>query len=208
MHLKKCLLLLVACFIAGDAFMQKEKPRAVNYLAKWVIQKGGSLKVDGSTNVNQFSCAITNYSTPDTLMVYRNANPKDIVLPFQGDINLDIVKFDCHNPMMTNDLRKTLKAKEYPVMVIKFLSLSKMPELKTTQESITGLVDIELAGTTKRYDVSYTFSVDEQKQVHLIGNRAVTFSDFHLKPPRRLGGMIQAKDKLDVEFRLTLKQLP
>jgi len=208
MHPKKCLLLFVACLIAGDAFMQKEKPRAVNYLAKWVIQKGGSLKVDGSTNVNQFTCDINNYSTPDTLILYRNANPKDVALPFHGDINLDILKFDCHNPMMTNDLRKTLKAKEFPVMVIQFLSLSKMPELKSEQENITGLVDIQLAGTTKRYDVRYTLNIDEQKQVHLVGNRSVTFSDFNLKPPRRLGGMIQAKDKLDVEFKLTLKQIP
>src|SRR5688572_24834655 len=87
-------------------------------VTRWVITKGCSLKVDGSTNVNNFSCIIANYSKPDTILVSRSGN-QAVVL--NGNIQLGVQNFDCHNPMMTADLRKTLKVKTHPNLVIKFI---------------------------------------------------------------------------------------
>src|SRR5687768_1368454 len=80
-------------------------------VTRWVIIKGCSLKVDGSTNVNNFSCSIANYSKPDTIVVTRSGNQ---AVALSGKIKLDVQNFDCHNAMMTADLRKTLKAKAHP----------------------------------------------------------------------------------------------
>ncbi|MDE3143285.1 MAG: YceI family protein, partial [Bacteroidota bacterium] len=118
-----------------------------------------------------------------------------------------IFGFDCHNTLMTADLRKTLRAKEFPKMKIHFLSLNKFPELRSTEETITGWVNIELSGVTKKFDVKFRFYTDDQKIIHLIGIRSINFSDFNLTPPRKLGGIIQTKDKLDVEFGLNFKTL-
>ncbi len=169
---------------------------------KWLILKGGTLRVNGSTNINTFSCLVADNAPIDTLTGTLN---KDATINMNGKINLDIYGFDCHNPMMTLDLRKTLKAKEYPTMHINFLSLNKMPELKYVPEPIKGWVNIELSGVTKRYEVSYRFSMDNAKVIHLIGDRSVNFSDFNITPPRKLGGIIRANDKLEVEFSLDLK---
>ena len=169
---------------------------------KWLILKGGTLRVNGSTNINTFSCLVADNAPIDTLTGTLN---RDGTVGMNGKINLDIFGFDCHNPMMTLDLRKTLKAKEYPTMHINFLSLNKMPELKYVPEPIKGWVNIELSGVTKRYEVSYRFSMDNAKVIHLIGDRSVNFSDFNITPPRKLGGIIRANDKLEVEFSLDLK---
>ena len=166
--------------------------------------KGGTLRVNGSTNINTFSCTVANDSPPDTLSILINKDGSILML---GRIELEIFGFDCHNPMMTADLRKTLKAKEYPTMKINFVSLNKYPDLKSLQESIKGLVNIELAGVTKRYEVSYKFYMDNQNTIHLIGDRSVNFSDFKLTPPKKLGGIIRANDNLDVEFGLNLKSI-
>lgn len=56
-------------------------------VTKWVIMAGCSLKVDGSTNVNNFSCAITNYSKPDTISVTRSSNAGVFL---GGNIQLDV----------------------------------------------------------------------------------------------------------------------
>ncbi len=173
---------------------------------KWVLIHGGSLKVDGSTNVNKFSCEIVNYSKPDTLFLAKSSTGNNAIT-LKGMLTLDVLSFNCHNPMMTSDLRKTLKAKDYPYLHIRFQSLNKMPDLTNKQEQIKGWVEIELAGITKQYEVAYTFYIDEQKIIRLIGSRMVTFSDFNLIPPRKLGGMIQAKDQLAVEFQLYLKSI-
>lgn len=193
------LLLPAFGFMPGDR-------TTVPVLAKWVITRGCSLQVDGSTNVNNFSCSIDQYCTPDTISVFKN-DGNQVTFPVTGILNLNIEGFDCHNIFMTKDLRKTLKANEFPIMHVRFVSLNKLPDLRLTKDAVTGLVDIELAGASKRFDMSYIFSMDDQRIIHLTGTRVVAFTDFNLIPPRKLGGMIKTNDRLNVVFHLNMKIL-
>jgi hypothetical protein len=136
-------------FLPALAFMPGDRT-SVPLLAKWVITKGCSLQVDGSTNVNSFSCGIDQYCNPDTISVFKN-DAKQVTFPVTGSISMNIEGFDCHNIFMTKDLRKTLKANEFPIMHVRFLSLNKLPDFRLAKDMATGLVDIELAGVTKRF---------------------------------------------------------
>lgn len=202
MHFNKNILLILI-LILGESFIQQKKVDNLARSAKWVVSKGGFLRVNGSTNVSTFSCIVPEYVDPDTITCVN----KDLPILMSGNISLNIFGFDCHNTLMTADLRKTLRAKEFPKMKIHFLSLNKFPELRSTEETITGWVNIELSGVTKKFDVKFRFYTDDQKIIHLIGIRSINFSDFNLTPPRKLGGIIQTKDKLDVEFGLNFKTL-
>lgn len=190
--------LLLLCFVAyfGYSF-QTPKP------TKWVISKSCFLKVAGSTNINKFNCAIANYYKPDTLTFYRNTNNESVKIA--GKMELDVNNFDCHNPVMTADLRKTLKAKIYPKLTINFINLDKYPDFKEKNGEVKGKVNIELAGVTKTFDVNYKFIVNGTNTLILVGTRRVNFSDFKIIPPRKLGGMIETNDELDIEFNLNLK---
>lgn len=199
---KKNILFLILLFLLSSFIPAGQTSNAD--LIKWVIVPGGSLRVEGSTNVNKFNCEIANYSRPDTITLYSNSRTKES-FPLSGDLRLDVQSFDCHNPVMTGDLRKTLKAKEHPKLHIKFLTLTRLPEAQS-HEPVKGLVDIRLAGVTKRFDVNYKFSREGQG-LQLIGVRDIHFSDFDLTPPRKLGGMIQTDNKLKVEFRLRMKEI-
>jgi len=191
--------LLTYVFILFSAFI----PPGHAVMTRWVIINGCSLKVDGSTNVNNFSCAISNYNKPDTILVTRNVSP----VLLNGNIQLDVQNFDCHNGIMTADLRKTLKAKEFPKLVIRFLNISRYPDADARQPITKGAVFIELAGVARRFDVDYKVVSSENNYINLVGSRVVNFSDFNLTPPRKLGGMIRTKNELSVEFNLRLKVL-
>jgi hypothetical protein len=123
-----------------------------------------------------------------------------------GKLNLEIEAFDCHNRMMTSDLRKTLKSKLYPILQVKFVSINSFPDFRNPTK-ITGLVDISLAGVNKRFEINYIFTGDEKQDVHLKGDQKIHFSDFKLIPPSKLGGVIKANDELLVEFKLHLKPI-
>lgn len=172
---------------------------------RWMVSESSNLSVNGNTNINKFTCDIANYSQTDTLIVYKSKSVKGVVL--SGSINLNIQSFDCHNSIMTHDLRKTLNEKQFPLLHISFLTLNKLPGISTQPEMITGMVDIELAGTRKRMEVNYQISEDAQKIIHLLGSRDINFSDFNLTPPRKLGGMIRTEDKLKVAFHLKMKAM-
>lgn len=170
---------------------------------KWLINKNSSLMINGSTNINKFTCDIPSYGRTDTLILTKG----QVGVALSGTVILKIRSFDCHNAIMTNDLRKTLKEPVVPALKISFLSLSKMPALSAQPEMITGLVDIELAGVKKRFEVRYQVSTDSQREIHLLGTRDVTFTEFNLIPPRKLGGMIRTNDKLNVVFYLAISPL-
>ncbi len=197
--IKSYLFLLI--ILVGTGFTYKSEPA---YLAKWVITKGCSLKVAGSTNVNKFACDINNYYKPDTLTFFKTNQG---AIPVSGVMKLDLIHFDCHHPMMTSDLRKTLKAKEFPVMTIKFISISKYPDGNNEKGAVTGMVNIELAGKTRRYEVDYSFKNQGNNTLTLVGKRRVHFSDFGIVPPRKIGGMIQTNNELDITFNLNIRIL-
>ncbi len=169
-----------------------------------MILKDCTVRVNGSTNINKFSCVVPDYLRSDTLTCYKG---NDLPVILSGRLALPVISFDCSNSMMTNDLRKTLKAKEFPSLNIYFISLEKYPELNNTQESITGVVNIELAGVSKKIEINYQISMDEHKIIHLVGTQTIRFSDFALVPPRKLGGMIRADDRLDVIFKINFKRI-
>jgi hypothetical protein len=183
----KCLLLLLA-FVPSQ-----EKVR-------WVA-KEGTLKVDGTTNVNKFSCLVKDYNHPDTLTFYPA--PQSVLM--SGCVKLPVMSFDCMNGAMTDGLRKALNAKEFPRLSITFLSLEKYPVLKSAEERITGMVNIEMAGVSKKIAVNYRILMDDQQVIHLVGTQTILFTSFGLIPPRKLGGMIRTDDQLQVEFHLSFK---
>lgn len=170
---------------------------------KWVVSENSSLSVNGSTNINKFSCEIPSCDQTDTLTLVKGNNGYILT----GNIGLKIESFDCHNKMMTRELRKTLKEKDFPKLYIRFLSLNEFSALSTEPKPITGWVNIELAGASKRFEINYQVSVDAQKVVCLLGTRDINFSDFNLQPPRKLGGMIKTNDRLSVEFHLKMKAI-
>ncbi|MBW4891017.1 YceI family protein [Mucilaginibacter sp. HMF5004] len=195
-----------ACLLLGfTAFMLLGFTAGMIEPKKWLISESSNLCVNGNTNVNKFSCEIPACDRTDTLNMTRNKSSKEITL--SGNISLSIQSFDCHNAIMTRDLRTTLKEKQYPRLRILFLSLSNFPELTEKPQLITGLVNIEMVGITKRFEVNYQVSIDDQKVVHLLGTRDINFSDFDLTPPRKLGGLIKTNNKLSVIFHLKIKEL-
>lgn len=120
---------------------------------------------------------------------------------------LDVQSFDCHNPMMTKDLRKTLKQKEFPKIRISFINLSKYPGASGESEQIKGAVYITLAGIKKRFDINYRVVLTGTTVLTLIGSQTINFSDFNITPPRKLGGMIKTNDMLSAEFVLKVNVL-
>jgi hypothetical protein len=188
------------CFI----LMNLPGSYAQNKTVKWAVQKHGTLWVNGSSNVNTISCSITGISEYDTIVVIYDPVRAQTL---RGSIRMNILSFDCQNNLIRKDLRKTLKADQYPMMTIRFLTLRTMPSLTSKPEVITGWVEVELAGVKKKFELSYSFLQTSPGIINLNGGRKFCFSDFKLAPPQKFAGLVKIKDDFDVNFRLVLKTL-
>jgi hypothetical protein len=176
-------------------------PAAPNY--RWSVLKSSHLRVFGTTNVNKFNCDISEYAALDTISCNKSKQKDGYTMA--GGLQLDVKSFNCHNPIMTSDLRKTLKSKDYPYLYVRFINIAKLPDLKPSAETIGGWVEIEIAGVVKRFDMQYTISSANADQVVLSGKRQMLFSDFNITPPSRLGGMIRVNNELEVSFTLQMR---
>lgn len=172
---------------------------------KWMVEKTSSLNIAGRSNINEFACSIGGYYQPDTLSYTEDEAGKAVRL--NGCLEMDILRFDCHNRMITNDLRKTLKVEDHPKLVIRFLSLERTPSLQNATQNLKGWVEVELAGTRKAFQINYEFSKQSDSSYTLIGRRIFNFSDFKLEPPRKLAGAVKVKDEFAVDFNLKLTSL-
>lgn len=145
----------------------------------WISAQENYVQINGSTNVNNFKCINNAFKT-------SGENLKQL-----PNIALKVTDFDCKNRIMTSDFQKTLSAKEYPYLSIKFLSFNSSNGVYQTQ------VEVKMMEKSKTYNV--TFSLEDGK---LIGKRNVKFSDFDITPPRKMGGMVVVRDELNLVFAL------
>jgi hypothetical protein len=163
--------------------------------------------VQGKTNVNKFSCGITQYDACDTISFSPHPSSSNSML-LNGAIYLDVLRFNCFNKIMTHELRKTMKAEAHPKIKIRLITLNRVEFSRSRRENTYGVVEISIAGISKRYSVPYCFSVsDNPNIIELVGEKTVCFSDFCLNPPKKLNGMVQAEDELDIVFHLVMKKV-
>jgi hypothetical protein len=171
----------------------------------WVVEKNSTLRIEGSSNISDFTCDINQYLNRDTLIYTRDA--KSRILLFQrSSLTIDVSQFDCHHKYITADLRKILRSEEHPNLKIHFVSMEDFEALHKT-EQVKGVVDIELAGIRKRMEIIYTCIPKGERNMELNGSRNMYFSDFNLSPPRKLAGLIRINQQITVNFKLYFRKI-
>jgi hypothetical protein len=168
----------------------------------WIVEKNSTLAIDGSSNINKFTCDIKEYLKIDTLRSVNDAQKKKFVF-VNSSLSIDVKRFDCHHKFITADFRKMMKSEAYPNLRIYFVSLDEFHEAGI----VKGLVDIELAGRRKRMEVVYKCAHIGGSQLRLQGDKQMNFSDFQLEPPKKIGGLIRINEEINVHFDLFFRKL-
>ncbi len=167
----------------------------------WNIHPNSSIVINGCSNVNTFGCSSTGaFQAKPIEGVAGKGN-----INLRGSISIAINQLDCKNKMLNRDLRKTLKADQYPTLTINFINLERMPLSNTNSDIVCGAVQIELAGKRKNFNLRYVLTQTKEGLL-LAGGRSFTFSDFELTPPHKIGGLVKVKDNFDVNFTLHLTE--
>ncbi len=181
------------------AFSYKEEALLVHRL---IVLPTSRLTIDGRTNVNQFQCATTYYTRKDTLVLIEGKARR----PFfeKGYVGLEAASFDCGMQVLTADFGKTIKAQEHPAIFIEFISFERAPAYNEKEDQFKGKMKISLGGVTKTFQMDCSIKAQSGGQIHLKGGRDFTFSDFELKPPQKMMGLIKVEDAFKVNFHLIL----
>src|SRR5690554_2014370 len=105
--------------------------------ADYLVITEKSITVNGNTSLGGFNCNYKLSGQSDTLFIDKiTANPYCFSIPVQA--------FSCGNFLLNRDFQFTLKAEEYPEIMVKVLSLA--PDKPGV---LTGNVELVLVGKTK-----------------------------------------------------------
>jgi len=70
----------------------------------WIIDSDSRLTIQGSTNINEFSCKIDYYLGADTLQYEKNHN--NGILVFSNNcMSIPITNFECDTKQISKDFR-------------------------------------------------------------------------------------------------------
>lgn len=196
--------LLSLLLLPGSGILGNRRAFDHPVLIKWLVEPNCIMQILGRSNVNEFCCSIKGFKHCDTLVYTGKESLQTGV--FSGKMIVDIKGFDCKHRFITSDLRKTLKADDNPNMSIRFLTLDKIPAA-TGSSTVKGMVEIELAGIRKKYEVNYQMEQEKDGHLLLTGTKTVLFSDFKLNAPSRIAGLIRIEEQIGVQFQLHLKLL-
>lgn len=189
-------LLITAIFLFGGKTPEK---------GKWIVDSTSKLVIYGDTNLNRFICATDCFDKVDTLEYHPDASVCDILFT-QTQIRVPVKSFKCGNELITKDFWETLNADKHPNLTVHFLNLKDFSHAGNG-DYVQGEVAIVLAGVEKKYQIQYTLTRQSQGCFSLTGRQPVCFSDFQLKAPRKMMGLIQVQEALEVEFLMKLKEL-
>ncbi len=171
-------------------------------IKRWAVANNSSLNIEGRSNLSSFCCQVTKYLETDTMQFVKNETTRQFVFT-NSCLTIDINNFDCHQRIITNDFRKTLKADQNPFLKIQFISLDAFDV--RNQQTVKGKVEILLAGQVKCTTIDFKTNATNTGLIQMNGTKTLLFSEFNLHPPKKMAGIIKIKKEIRVNFQLFFK---
>lgn len=181
--------------------------------------------LDGTTNVHAWQCVGDSLgallSIDATVVELENRlgdwerlptgsrvdRPGDVAASWNAEVQLriPIASLECGNAAMEHDMRKALRAAEYPEIGFRFLRLLEaryVPAATVPSYALKVEGVVSLAGARRPVAMDATATRLGANRFRLRGGMPLRMTDFGIKPPVALLGLIRARDELWVSVDL------
>lgn len=158
---------------------------------KFHILPSSTLEIQGSSNVNNFTCV---FQMQDINTVTINYNPG--THKFESAlVSFPVNSFDCGGRMINKDFRNLLNEKKHPTLKIRLVEIEPLEE-----DEVLVSLEFEIAGVKNLYKMPASFAIMKgyySSQGHI----ELDIEDFGLEQPKKLLGAIVVHKKIDVRFK-------
>ncbi|GET26330.1 YceI family protein [Prolixibacter sp. NT017] len=159
------------------------------------------VRIDGSTNVNQFHFYYDQPQEEDFALSSASTGSEADASSLVFYVPVD--QIDASNPAMLSDFKDLLKASKYPKIKIT-LRKDELASLFAAQRVANIPLAITIAGITNDYDTPIEVVNNEENRVVVKGRTRIRLTDYNISPPRRFLGMIRVKDEVFINFEIKL----
>ncbi|HUW05275.1 MAG TPA: YceI family protein [Williamwhitmania sp.] len=172
------------------------------------IVEPSRLTIAGSSNVNNFECTSSSNFNDGSAIIVSHENGRSLQFS-NASINLKIKSFDCKNNLLNRDFYRTLNADTNPTIRI------ELQQIETSSTATSGKwnkfkskVTITLNKVSKDINLDLSGCQYQVGDYHVCGSTELHMSDFGIKPPTTMLGLIQVENKITIDFDLFLQTSP
>ncbi|MDQ7041648.1 MAG: YceI family protein [Rhodothermus sp.] len=152
--------------------------------------------IEGRATLKRFSCRATQVEGHGVVEA-GGAMQAQLVVAVQA--------FDCGEPSMNRDLQQALQADRFPAIrfVLGKVAVLEAPTVDSVRLDVTGALTIAGVTRTVRFVASGQLLV--AGRVRLTGLLPLKLTDFKVKPPTALFGLVRVYDQITVHFDLVVQ---
>ncbi|MEH0154643.1 YceI family protein [Limibacter armeniacum] len=197
-----CLLLLLITFsVSGQS--AKEVPSR-----HWDLHFDDEcyLNIKGETNVNNFQCDYNIDPTSDNKEVITFNRDAGLLDFKDSELKVEIKRLDCHNKMMTNDMRDLLDADNFPYLIMELVMLKFENNYESAEIAFNGKLktNLTIAGQTREVWLPVKIQ-DRNSELLIKGHTIVDITDFGLTPPTKMLGAVKVRKHIDIQLAFKAK---
>ena len=176
-------------------------------IAYFQIEKGSKLQINGTSNVTDFACHCLE-SFPKSQAQITVAEDGTKVKFSKTSLQIRTKKLDCGNKPMNNDMFSTLKAEDHPYIQIELIearpSTGKSLDLENNWISLEATVHFTIAGATRKETLAIQAKKTDELEYRFKSSKTLLFTNYGIKPPRALMGLVKVANEITVELDLTV----
>lgn len=161
-----------------------------------IISPKSSVTIYGKSNVNSFQCNYNSMYLDDEITVTAIKSSSSKLNLKNAKIAIKSKGFDCGNKMITKDFKSILKSDEFDNIYI------ELKELDINNRFLMTKLNVQIAGVDKDYVIPMAYS---KKDNNVKGTLRLNIKDFNLQSPKKIFGLIEVNDNVDISFDLFLQ---
>ncbi len=199
-------------FIIGLIFISAVNPKVFGQQTndvRYITLPGSKLWIDGTSNIDSFTCKshyVAGYADLDhEAKANTKSTGKDTVI-----VSVLVHSLDCGKDLMNDDMYNAMKAAKFPVIKYELLDA----HLSSHPDSLKGWFTLDTKGylfiAGKKNAVKIKMQVEKlpDGNYRLVGSKPLLMKNYGIIPPSHFFGLIHAHNKLVVHFDLLAAREP
>jgi len=163
------------------------------------------LYLQGSSNVNQFTCRCEQGLAP--LQVNVDFKPEDQIARFErAQLNIVTRNLDCGNRGMNRDMYKTLQANNHPEISIQLRAVRQLegysPMLCDEWVPLLASAYLTIAGKKRIVHLDVQGRQEPGGHYRFLSELTINMTDFGIDPPTALLGLVQVDNEITIHLDL------
>ncbi len=169
--------------------------------AQYVVRPASQFWIDGTSTVNSFTCAASEVAGSGTVdeAAMGPAQQADL----RAEVVIPVRAFDCGVSQMNRDMYEALKGQAFPAVRFSLRRAEVLPSASDSEWTpVKAWGTLTLAGEQRPVTVTARGQRLSDGRVRIQGRHALRMTDFDIKPPTGLLGLVRAHDDIIVRFDL------